>query len=127
METIVDIHSWIRWLVMLGLVAGVGLGISRHLKGDPWAPGTFSAAVIAFDIQVLLGVILYLGNEGWEEGVFIAVFHPIFMVAALAVAHVGISFARRREAEDPNRIIGYAFFVSVVLVIAGVPWDRLST
>ena len=112
---------------MLGLVAGVGLGISRHLKGDPWAPGTFSAAVIAFDIQVLLGVILYLGNEGWEEGVFIAVFHPIFMVAALAVAHVGISFARRREAEDPNRIIGYAFFVSVVLVIAGVPWDRLST
>lgn len=125
MDTLVDIHDWVRWIVLLGLVSGVGLGISRHTKAEEWQPGYFTATVAAFDIQVLIGIILYFGNEGWDQGTFISVFHPIFMFAALGVSHGGMVYARRQVAEEPNKIIGYAFFVALVLVIAGVPWQRL--
>lgn len=125
MDTLVDMHDGIRWLVLLGLVSGVGLGISRHTKADPWQPGYFSATVVAFDIQILIGITLYFGNEGWDQGTFIAVFHPIFMFAALGVAHGGMVYARRHVDAEPNKVIGYAFFVALALVIAGVPWFRL--
>lgn len=124
-DTLVDIHDWIRWIVLLGLVSGVGLGISRHSKAEPWQPGYFRATVAAFDIQILIGIILYFGNEGWDQGIFIAVFHPIFMFAALGVSHSGIVYARRKADEEPNKVMGYAFFVALALVIAGVPWQRL--
>ncbi len=126
METLVDIHSWVRWLVLLGLVAGTGLALSRHLKREGWESGYFSAAVIALDVQVLIGIVLYLGNNGWDEGTFVAVFHPIFMLAALVAAHVALRYARTHPGGEPNKAMGYGLFVSVVLVVAGVPWDRLS-
>ena len=128
METFVTMHSWVRWLVLLGLVAAVGLGISRHLEGvGRWEPAYYRAAVIALDFQVLLGFILYVGNEGHDQGTFIAVFHPMFMLLALASAHLGLRFARTHQDAAPDRVIGYSYFVSVVLIVAGIPWDRLGS
>lgn len=125
LDTLLTLHSWVRWLVLLGLVAGVGLGISRHLAGGGWEPGRFSAAVIALDVEVLIGIVLYLGNEGWDQGTFIAIVHPSLVLLALAVAHVGLGYAKRNAGGEPNKVVAYAFFVSVVLVVAAVPWDRL--
>lgn len=127
MDVFVTMHSWVRWLLLLGLVAAVGLGISRHLKGEvPWEPGYYRATVMALDFQVLLGLIIYFGNEGWDQGTFIAVIHPIVMLLAIAVAHIGLRYASTHLDDGPDRIIGYSYFVSTVLVIAAVPWDRIG-
>ncbi len=73
-----------------------------------------------------LGIILYVGNEGYDQGTFIAVIHPLFMVLALATAHAGLRYADRHRDQAPDRVVGFSFFVSVVLVIAGIPWERLT-
>ena len=127
METFVTMHSWVRWLVLLGLVASVGLALSRHLRGDAeWEPTYYRVAVMALDFQILLGVILYFGNEGYDQGTFISVIHPVIMLLALGVAHVGLRYARTHVDETPDRVIGYSYFVAVVLVVAGIPWERVG-
>ena len=127
METFVTMHSWVRWLVLLGLVASVGISLSRHLKGDQeWEPTYYRVAVMALDFQILLGVIVYFGNQGWDQGTFLAVIHPMVMLLALAVAHVGLWYAKNHLDDGPDRIIGYSYFVAVVLIIAGIPWERVG-
>ena len=127
METFVTMHSWVRWLVLLGLVATVGLALSRHLSGNrEYEPTYYRATVMALDFQVLLGIILYFGNRGWDQSSFIAVIHPVIMLLALAVAHVGLRYAKTHVDQAPDRVIGYSFFVTTVLVIAGIPWDRIG-
>ena len=126
-KTFVTMHLWTGWIVLLGLVSGIGLGISRHLKGEPnWEPGYYRAAAFALDFQVLLGVILYFGKDGYDQGTFIAVFHPLLMLLAVAVAHLGLRYASAHLDESPDRIVGYAYFVSLVLVIAAIPWERIT-
>ena len=35
--------------------------------------------------------------------------------------------ARTHLEDSPDRIVGYAYFVSVVLIISGIPWDRVGS
>ena len=81
MDIIIDIHSWVRWLVILALVGGAGIGFFRNSRGEPWQEGFFSLAVIVVDVQVLLGIIIWVFNSGWEAGFFFAVLHPLMMLA----------------------------------------------
>ena len=126
MDTIIDIHSWVRWLVILALVGGAGIGFVRNSRGEPWQEGFFSLAVIVVDVQVLLGIIIWVFNSGWDAGFFFAVIHPLFMLAAVAVAHIGLVRARKGNNPRSNLIVAWSFVISLVLVVMAVPWDRLT-
>lgn len=125
MDIIIDIHSWLRWLVLLALIGGAGIGFVRNSRGEPWQEGFFSLAVIVVDVQVLLGIIIWIFNSGWDQGFFFAVLHPLMMLAAVAVAHIGLVRARKRNDTRSNLIVAYAFVISSVFVVMAVPWDRL--
>ncbi len=125
MDIIIDIHSWVRWLVLLALVGGAGIGFVRNSRGEPWQEGFFSLAVIVVDIQVLLGIIIWIFDSGWDAGFFFAVIHPLFMLGALAIAHIGLVRARKLNESRSNLIIAWSFLASLVLVVVAVPWDRL--
>ena len=125
MDIIIDIHSWLRWLVLLALIGGAGIGFVRNSRGEPWQEGFFSLAVIVIDVQVLLGIIIWVFNSGWDQGFFFAVLHPLMMMAAVAVAHIGLVRARKRNDTRSNLIVAYAFVISFVFVVMAVPWDRL--
>ena len=124
-DIIIDIHSWLRWLVLLALIGGAGIGFVRNSRGEPWQEGFFSLAVIVVDVQVLLGIIIWIFNSGWDQGFFFAVLHPLMMLAAVAVAHIGLVRARKRNDTRSNLIVAYAFVISFVFVVMAVPWDRL--
>lgn len=126
MDIIIDIHSWLRWLVLLALIGGAGIGFVRNSRGEPWQEGFFSLAVIVIDVQVLLGIIIWLFNSGWDAGFFFAVLHPLFMFLALGIAHMGLIRARKLNEPRSNLIIAWAFVISLVLVVMAVPWDRLA-
>ena len=125
MDIIIDIHSWLRGLVLLALIGGAGIGFVRNSRGEPWQEGFFSLAVIVVDVQVLLGIIIWIFNSGWDQGFFFAVLHPLMMLAAVAVAHIGLVRARKRNDTRSNLIVAYAFVISFVFVVMAVPWDRL--
>jgi hypothetical protein len=138
-------HSWLRWLVLAAAV----LAVVRALKGRS-GPGVWTAAdertarlfTTLLDIQMLLGLLLFfvlspfmamvrdhlgeaMGNDAMR---YWLVEHPVGMVVAIALAHVGR--ARIRKTADPRRKhrLALIFFgLALVAAAASVPWPGMAT
>ena len=137
--TVLTIHSWIRWIA---LVAGVGATMAAmrgKVEGatslaDRWG----LVAMMALDIQMLLGLLLYfvlspnmkaiLDNFGGAmkdpAARFWAVEHTSAMVAAVVLAHVGRVLARKAATPAAKRTrllicFGLATVV-MILVLASI-------
>lgn len=125
METIVDIHSWLRWLVLLALVPGTILGFVWAATKRAWMDVPYAVAAIIVDVQVTLGIILYIFNQGWELGFFIAVIHPVLMLAAVAVLHITVKRARTQGGPPAHSTAAIGLLITLVLVVGAIPWQRL--
>jgi len=140
--TILLIHSWVRWIA---LVCGFGAtmaafmgrtgarGASKDSAADRW--GMF--LILALDLQLLLGLILYLGlspnmreilanfGESMKNPAtrFWAVEHISAMFAAVIAAHVGRVLARKATtpAAKRSRLL-VCFALSTILMLVGMPW-----
>ena len=140
--TLLTIHSWIRWFA---LVAGVGATLAAatgRVQGasspaDRW--GLF--AILALDIQMLLGLVLYLAVSPNMQPIladfgaamkdptlrFWAVEHLATMFAAIGIAHVGRVLARKAVTPAAKRTrLLVCFGLSTVLMIVGMPWPGRS-
>lgn len=124
MDTLVAAHSGLRWLVLIALLGVVVVGFMRSSAEASPTDRWLQWVAILFDIQVTIGIILYFVNAGWDEGGFIAVFHPLAMLAAIAVFHIGLSRGRRQTGGAGWRTVALMTLLSLVLVVAGVPWQR---
>lgn len=124
MEILVEAHSGLRWLVVLALVATAIIALTRSSRAEAPTDRWLQWVAILFDIQVTIGVVLYLFNQGWEQGGFIAYWHPIGMIAAVAVFHIGLSSGRKAPEGNGWKIISLMTVLSLVLVIAAIPWQR---
>ena len=140
--TVLAIHSWARWLA---LVAGVGTTMAA-LRGkvdgtsslaDRW--GLF--AMMALDIQMLLGLILYFVLSPFtaealknfsaamksSELRYWAVEHIAAMLAAVILAHVGRVLARKAATPSAKRTrLLICFGLATLLMILRTPWPGLA-
>jgi len=136
--TVLTLHSWIRWIA---LVAGVGVTLAAmrgKVQGDRSIADRWAmVAMMALDIQMLVGLILYLGlSPNMQEILnhfgesmrradtrFWAVEHITAMFAAVALSHVGRVLARK--AKDPaakrTRLL-VTFGLATLLMLVGMPW-----
>jgi hypothetical protein len=136
--TVLVLHSWIRWIA---LVAGVGVTLAAvrgKVQGessiaDRWA----MVAMMALDIQMLVGLILYLGlSPNMQEILnhfgesmrradtrFWAVEHITAMIGAVALSHVGRVLARKAKnpAAKRSRLL-ITFGLATLLMLVGMPW-----
>ncbi|HYU20832.1 MAG TPA: hypothetical protein VEQ11_19265 [Chloroflexota bacterium] len=125
METVVVLHSFWRWAVLLAAVVGLVGSFGGWLGVlPPLAAARRAAAVytIALDIQVLLGLVLWVGKGWYGVPGFYRLEHPTIMLLALVVAHAGQIVARR--AAQPTaaaRSVAFGTAVSLVLVVIGIP------
>ena len=139
--TILLVHSWVRWIALvcgfgatLAAISGrTGDGASKDSPADRW--GMF--LILALDLQMLLGLMLYLGlspnmkeilgnfGEAMKNPAtrFWAVEHITAMFAAVIVAHVGRVLARKAKtpAAKRSRLL-VCFALSTILMLAGMPW-----
>jgi heme A synthase len=135
------IHSWVRWIAlvcgfgatMAALMGRTGDAASKESAADRW--GMF--LILALDLQMLLGLVLYLGlspnmkeilanfGEAMKNPAtrFWAVEHITAMFAAVIVAHVGRVLARKAKtpASKRSRLL-VCFALSTILMLAGMPW-----
>jgi hypothetical protein len=125
LETLVTVHSWVRWLVLAALLAGAIIGLGRYRQRANWKSGLFQVGVMTVDVQVSIGVVIWIYDNTWSETFFFKVVHPSFMLTALAIAHLGMALARRRADVRSNLIAGGSFVVALALIIGAIPWDRL--
>lgn len=139
-STVLLLHSWIRWaVVILGLWALIRavLGLSGR---RPWTASDEGAGrlfVIATDVQVLLGLILYfvlspittaaLSDFGGAMKVsavrFWAVEHVLGMVVGLALAHRGRTRTRSvADATSKHRVALVFYGLALLAILASIPW-----
>jgi heme A synthase len=142
MYTIVLIlHSWIRWFALIAVFGVLFAAIRGKVQGsqsiaDRW--GLF--AMLALDLQMLLGLLLYLVvspnmaeirahfGEAMQNPQlrFWAVEHLTAMIVAVVVAHVGRVLARKAKTTDSKRRRLLACFgVVTVALLLGTPWPGM--
>lgn len=127
METLAVVHSVVRWLVLAALVAVAGIAFSRQRAGAAWAEGSdrpFALTTVLFDIQVALGIVLWIGTQAWADNLFIGVIHPLGMLASAGILHASVGRARAAASSASYRTILLGFAIGLVLVLLVIPWNR---
>ena len=137
------LHSWLRWAA---LVAGVGATMAAFTDRAPTAgPGRADrwglALMAALDLQMLLGLLLYLVLSPTMEAIrqnfgaamqdrvarFWAVEHISMMLMAVIVVHVGRVLARKAKTPEARRTrLLVCFGIATLAMIAATPWPGMS-
>lgn len=136
-------HSWLRWAVIVFGLLAVFQAIAGRSSRRAWAPGDAKAGrlyTIALDVQLLIGLILYLGvsptvaaaRANMEAAMansatrFWLIEHPVGMLVALVLAHIGTSRVRRAASDRERFTRAAAFYgASVLIAILSSPWPGL--
>ncbi len=138
--SLLAIHSILRWLVLLGLLATIiasfhGLRSGRKYIGLD----SFLLKISNFLVQVqfMLGLVLYAifspltqhflshGLSAFDMIAFFAVYHALMMFAAVGLMSVGA--ARTRKASEATQKFRFAAVfpaISLLLILAAIPWFR---
>ena len=140
--TILALHSWIRWIA---LIAGIGATImamrgSSGPSGDSRLDRWGLALVTALDVQMLLGLIMYLAVSPIMDAIranfgaamkdpvarFWAVEHIGSMLVAVILVHVGRVLGRKATNQDSKRMkLFVCFGIATVLMLLSIPWPGL--
>jgi len=135
-------HSGLRWLVLLSLLLAITLGFYGWIRKKEWKSldsksGLF--LMIFMDLQFLAGLILYafvspttrLAFKDFGAAMknadlrFYAVEHILMMLIALVLVHIGRS-KTKKDATGWKRHRSAAIFysISLIIILAAIPWDR---
>lgn len=122
--SILPIHSFIRWLVLLVALTAIIKFAIGWLRGGAFTKldrGLAAAYSGIIDLQALLGIIMILGfglvnGEGFP---MVRVEHGTAMLFAIILAHLPMRF---KNAADPIRFRNTMFCIlgSFVMILIGV-------
>jgi len=133
MQIIFVLHSLWRWVVLLLALAAILQALLGWLRQQPWTNldnRLGLAFTTAFDIQVVLGLIVYLGAltgshiQRWYTDGPGQTFtdHILLMLVALAIAHIARSRAKKAEtALSKHRTTAIGFILALLLVVVSIP------
>ena len=142
-EAFLMIHSVLRWAVVATGLYSAGRAAVGMAGSKPWTPADVAAHrwfVIALDVQFLVGVVLYgvisplvsgaMANMGEAMKTpalrYWLVEHPLPMLVALALVHLGFARAKRTAAPPSHRQMLLHVGVALVIVLASTPWPFMA-
>ena len=112
-------HSWWQYVVLLAVVVSLVFAF-RSAMMDSTAETVYRVTAVAVDIQVALGIVLWIIESGWNLGFMQGWLHPILGLAILGVLHASIGRARKGHPEMANRTVRTGLIIAVVLVVATI-------
>ena len=139
-ELLVIAHSWFRWVVLVSGIIAFARAVAGRFERRSWSPADDTASrlfVISVDIQVLVGLVLYLflspytmsawrdigGAMGDAVVRFWAVEHVVGMLAATAFAHVGrVRIRKTTDATRKHFMAAMFFGLALVLMLVSMAW-----
>jgi heme A synthase len=132
------LHSWIRWIALVSAVGATLAALRGKVETDRSIADRWGmAAMMALDLQMLLGLLLYFGlSPNMQEILnhfgesmrradtrFYAVEHIAAMFIAVALSHVGRVLARRAATPAAKRTrLLVCFGLATLLILVGMPW-----
>jgi hypothetical protein len=139
---ILAVHNIIRWAALLLGILVTGSSLYGWIGKRAWTQTSRRLAMFytsAMDIQILLGLLLYIFFSPITQSAFqnfsaamnspeirfFALEHSLYMLLAVAFAHLGSVFARKAEEDSVKfRRSAIWFGLSLLLLLQGMPWDR---
>jgi len=135
--TILTLHSFFRWVVLLGILTGI-FRASRGLLGRlPFTPldNTIrhTTATLAH-VQLILGYGLYLVSpllasfhlrdaEHEPTALFFGVQHVALMTIAITVLTIGSALAKRQATDQAKfRTMAGWFALALLIILVAIPW-----
>ncbi len=136
------LHGGLRWVALAAALAAILVALSGWSGAKPAGKNLRLASVIfviAMDIQLLLGLVLFFGASPItraamsdfgaamkeHESRFFTVEHTLLMLLAVICAHVGAALSRKGRTDLAKyRGAAIAYIFSLLLMLAGIPWWR---
>jgi hypothetical protein len=142
-SVVLTLHSWNRWITLVLGVAALISAFQDHAtlterpRGSRW--DTFLMASV--DLQVLFGLLLYLGLSPMTRAAltdftaairtpsvrFWALDHAVLMFGAVVLVRLGrilAMTAKTAAARRSRRLI--CFGLALAIMLAGIPWPGMS-
>ncbi len=130
-------HSILRWAVLLFGLLTVLNAFTGFIKKRVFTESDNKSNLlfmITCDIQLLLGLILYFGNNWFgmlKEGAykgnsgirFFAMEHAAMMILAWILVHVGRVAVKKADTDNAKHKRMLVFFgIALILILASIPW-----
>jgi hypothetical protein len=133
-------HSWLRWLVLLAVLMAVARAAGGVSSRRPWTPVDDRAGMwmtSSLDLQMLIGIVLYGFLSPVTKSAFVdmaaamraapirffVVEHPVGMIAAIALAHIGRVRARKAATSEAKHKTALIFFgLALLVLLLSIPW-----
>ncbi|OJJ17485.1 hypothetical protein BKI52_26820 [marine bacterium AO1-C] len=137
-NTLLFIHSWIRWIIIVMAVIVIFKSLTGWLskKGYTKGDNALSASFVGFmHLQLLLGFVLYfvyspvakaamkdMGAAMKNPGLrYWGVEHITMMILAVVIAQIGRSRAKKMSEAVHKHKTSFIFFtISIVLILASI-------
>ena len=120
---IAGFHGLFRWFLLLAAFLAIFIAFSGWTGRKTAAPGLFRAGlifVIAMDLELISGLLLYVGASPGSRSVFTA--HGALMLLAVVCAHVGGACSRKARTDAGTyRGAAIAWLISLLVMLAGIP------
>ncbi|MDQ3928881.1 MAG: hypothetical protein M3328_07010 [Chloroflexota bacterium] len=126
-DLLVNLHSAFRWVVLLTAVLAIAVAVMSATGARRWGIlGDRSSLyfTIAMDVQFLIGVLVWVLERRWEGDAALGWLHPLAMLAAVALAHIGRARAdrdRNATSTDKGRQAAIFFTASLVVILIAIP------
>jgi hypothetical protein len=138
--TLLVLHSLFRWVVLVAAAIAIVRAFGGWTGRRSWTPLDDRVGrqfVLFFDLQFLVGLILYAGvspitsaafadfGAAMQDSIlrFFAVEHVSGMLIGIVLAHIGR--ARLRKATDDvakHRTAAIFFTLALIVVLISIPW-----
>jgi hypothetical protein len=135
--TLLTLHSWVRWAVLLGLLFGLGRAYRGWLGGQPFTTlddtTRHTVATIAH-VQLVLGYVLYFNSPLVRAfhlrdvmhapgALFFGLQHVAFMTLSIVVLTAGSALAKRRVTDTGKfRTMALWFTAALLVLLVAIPW-----
>ena len=139
---VLSTHNIVRWLLLIVELVAIVMAFIGWFGKKDWRNAddkTGLAYTILMDVNLLLGLLLYIflspitraafADFGAAMGVaelrFYAVEHIFGMVVAVILVHVGRALSKKAaEPMKKHRAAAIWYTVSLLVILAMIPWDR---
>lgn len=135
-------HNLFRWLVLIVLLLAIISAFAGWFSKREWSKRDNMLGLVLtifFDIQFLVGLILYAFVSPLTKAAFAdfgaamknadlrfyAVEHILMMLVALVFVHIGKSKSKKAAIPVKKHCSAAIWYsLALILVLAGIPWDR---
>ena len=142
-ESILLVHSWVRWMVVLAIVYFFLRSLFGWLTEAAWTEKDDSFIWVfnqLFGIQIAFGFTLWIALSPFTKAFmkdpslifdnslmsFWALRHGLTMIFAMGAFHIGRGRSKRSPPEKRFKIFTFAFGVVIVMIASAIPWPWLS-